>query len=386
MPIPPLHAFGPLTQIVRKWFQQPDKARPIEPIPHNVDWASLLEQGRQHGVVPILFHAVNEGLVGHVPDPVREELRVWFAGHARRSLMLVAELTRLVGLLERSGLSAIPVKGPVLAASVYGDVALRSFHDLDLLFHRDQVLAARDVLAANGYAMASTVHWPGDSAYLRSINSEFSMSNGRVSLDLHWRSFPTYYPFDLDATSVWEDLVPAKVAGRTVPSLSWEHLLLYLAAHGAKHSWSQFRWLCDFGRCVQVAPADWTRVVELGRQAGNPLVLTHALALAEEHLGVAIPEPVRGLVDDAARALAAEVWPQVAANAGEAPSATESFRFQRRLGRTAGDTLRLCCGVAIAPTEAEWRLVSLPPAAYSLYYPLRAWRLTTKYVRSRLFH
>ena len=45
----------------------------------------------------------------------------------------------------------IPYKGPVLSTSIYHDLALRSFGDLDILVHEHEVLRVLDLLVSYGY-------------------------------------------------------------------------------------------------------------------------------------------------------------------------------------------------------------------------------------------
>jgi len=49
------------------------------------------------------------------------------------TLRLTAELFRLLELFSANGISALLIKGPVLAAQAYGDPCVRSYGDLDLL-------------------------------------------------------------------------------------------------------------------------------------------------------------------------------------------------------------------------------------------------------------
>jgi hypothetical protein len=60
-------------------------------------------------------------------------LRARFEEIARKNLRFTAELIRILNCLESHGIAAIPFKGPTLAESVYGNLALREFSDLDIL-------------------------------------------------------------------------------------------------------------------------------------------------------------------------------------------------------------------------------------------------------------
>ena len=77
---------------------------------------------------------------------------------ARSNLLRTGELVKCLNLLQSQGITAVPMKGPVLAASAYGSLVLREFNDLDILVRERDVTRARDILIAEGYC--PTYHLP----------------------------------------------------------------------------------------------------------------------------------------------------------------------------------------------------------------------------------
>ncbi|MHC5830140.1 MAG: nucleotidyltransferase family protein, partial [Nostoc sp.] len=61
------------------------------------------------------------------------------------------ELLKILALLEYRGIEAIAFKGPILASSVYGNVALRQFNDLDILVRLQDFWQTKAVLVGQGY-------------------------------------------------------------------------------------------------------------------------------------------------------------------------------------------------------------------------------------------
>ena len=70
---------------------------------------------------------------------------------AIHALYLTAELLRILRLLDAHAIRAVPLKGPALAQSLYGDLALREFCDLDVLVQETDLRKARGLLEAQGY-------------------------------------------------------------------------------------------------------------------------------------------------------------------------------------------------------------------------------------------
>src|SRR5437867_6232608 len=84
----------------------------------DIDWAYLFLMARSHGMMPLLYWHLNATCPDAVPTASMDYLRDYFHENAQRNLYLTGELRRLLKLFEAQGISAIPYKGPVLAASV----------------------------------------------------------------------------------------------------------------------------------------------------------------------------------------------------------------------------------------------------------------------------
>jgi len=84
-----------------------------------------------------------------------ERIRTQFLANAGRNLLLTRKTLKDFKLLESNGILAIPFKGPVLASSLYGNLALRTFSDLDILVVKKDIMKAKDVLLSSGLRWGS---------------------------------------------------------------------------------------------------------------------------------------------------------------------------------------------------------------------------------------
>src|SRR5262249_51054068 len=96
------------------------------------EWARLIRLAERHAVRPLLWKRLEANAEG-LPLPVRARLTEAAELNARQSLRLTGELLRVLALLEERGVRALPYKGPMLSAEVYGDLGRREFLDLDIL-------------------------------------------------------------------------------------------------------------------------------------------------------------------------------------------------------------------------------------------------------------
>jgi hypothetical protein len=133
-----------------------------------LDWDCLLKEAEQHGITPLLYSNLEATFPGAVPEPFIHTLRDCFRKNLISNLLLTSEMCNVINLLESHGISAIPFKGPTLATAAYGDLALREFRDIDLLVRKEDVLKAKAILTARGYAPDHQLSREQEVAYLRS--------------------------------------------------------------------------------------------------------------------------------------------------------------------------------------------------------------------------
>jgi hypothetical protein len=94
-----------------------------------------------------------------------------------RGLAVEAATGGALSALERAGVPAISLKGPLLAQDLHGDLGMRDTHDVDVLVERPLLDAARRALEGLGYVPA-----PGP----RHLHVELRHA-ALPPVDLHWR-------------------------------------------------------------------------------------------------------------------------------------------------------------------------------------------------------
>jgi len=129
-------------------------------------------------------------------DSVPREIRQALADRQRAqiffSLRLTAELFGLLELFSSQGIEALVVKGPVLAVQAYGDPAMRSYGDLDMLVRQRNIRRATELMSAAGYVPAVSLSAidagkiPGQ--YL------FSKTDSKIIVELHNDHTLRYFP------------------------------------------------------------------------------------------------------------------------------------------------------------------------------------------------
>ena len=351
-----------------------------------LDWDLLLEAAEVHGLEPLLCWHLLEHAADLVPPAVGERLKARFARHGRSNLLLAGELVRILGSLEAAGIRALPYKGPVLAAGLYGNLALREFSDLDILVEPRRVPAARKLLLSAGYRTQLELSPRQQSAYLRSgCELGFAGREGSVVVELHWRIAPRCYWQEPAAEEFLERAQSVSLGEAQVRTLSPEDLLLVLALHAAKHLWRGLGWICDVAQLLRRFPAlDWSAVERRAAALGLRRLLCLPLHLANALLGASLPSgPSAAIAADAdLQALAQEVLQRPLVEIATAEWSVADHRFFPRARERRRDRMRYLLRMAVTPGTAEWQSVRLPAFLFPLYPAVRLVRLASKGMRS----
>jgi len=344
-----------------------------------LDWQRGLDLAEHHGVLPLVHQALRETHAGF-PSEVLEDLSARYEQNVRRNLRFTAELFGILDSLESAGIPAIPHKGPVLAQTVYGDLALRDFSDLDVLVPREDVLRAKRALQGLGYTPSSQFSAAEERAYLATgYEYTFDGPAGPNLLEIQWDIVPRFYAVDFPMREIFERAAPVELAGRKVKTLSAEDLLLTLCLHAAKHAWIRLCWLRDIAGVVSTQSIDWEPVGRRADDLGIRRIVGVGLALAQRLLGANLPQGILEAfrADSQAESLCAEIIAHIPSAEEYRTESPEYFRLMLRLRERTRDRLRFAARLAFTPSVGEWQSVRLPAALFPLYRVVRLFRLAS---------
>ena len=193
-----------------------------------IDWEYLLPTAHVHGMVPLLYWHLDAACPEGVPEDALDSLRAHFRANSLQNLYLAGELVRLLKVFGAHGVPAVPYKGPALAASVYGNLALRQFIDLDILVHRRDVPKAKALLISAGYRPQYRLTPAQEAALLGSRGTYvFTRDDGKSTVELHWQ-IVEHFSSPLKLDRLWGRRRHTLLGGELIPILSPEETLLIL--------------------------------------------------------------------------------------------------------------------------------------------------------------
>lgn len=345
-----------------------------------LDWSRVVAAAEGHGMAPLVHLHLSATVPGAAPPATLRRLAEGQRAVQLRNLRLTGVASHLLDLFARAGLAAVTYKGPTLAQTLYGNLALRPFGDIDLLVAHRDVLRARHLLVQHGYR-AGEAAAPADARAETAGQFLFQDADGAALVELHSERTLRHFPRPLDAGWLLDGACAVRVAGRELLTLPPVKLLLALSVHGTKDLWCRLKWICDIAEFVRVYRAlDWSEVFAHARRLGCQRMLGLALVLARDVLGAPLPPAC-------ARALAADPGAEAAAGSlrrrfpdpAAQLSAPGRFWFRARVCPGSWEGLRYALRLATTPAEEDWAATPLPATWTPLYALLRPLRLLRKY-------
>jgi len=320
------------------------------------DWPRLLLLAEQHGVLAHLCACLSGCETSAVPPESQQTILERRRAQNFLTLRLTGELFRILELLASQGISALVIKGPVLAVRAYGDPAMRKYGDLDLLVRQRDIRRATEALTASGYRAAVSLEAidagkvPGQ--YL------FSKPDANLLVELHNDRTLRYFPRRLPIEDFFARQVRVRLDSHEVPAPSVEDELVLICVHGAKHFWERLSWIADVAGLVsRRVEIDWVRATACAEAVRAKVLLHAGLLLAAGVLRTNLPEPVsvRAREDTAAADLVARVlrWLPAAGYAPPGLFERAAFRMRMRGGLLAAPAYLL--RLSLSPTEEDWQ-------------------------------
>jgi len=340
-------------------------------------WEETIDGARQHGILPMLFSKLS-ALEGAIPPNGMALARDEFERNAFHCFANAAELLVVLNIFEAAGIPAMPFKGVVLGASVYGDMTARTAGDLDVLIYYRDLLQATRILKERGYELTTKVLEDGSPEAKNYFEYHFERADDGMVLELRWRLELTQprYKRNLGMDWVWPRRRTATLAGAEVPNFDAVSGLLMLCMHGSKHVWTRLIWICDVAKLLESEPElDWSFAIREAKRLGLWRCLALGVLLARGLAGARVPADVlRSFEKDRTVQKLANFFQNHVLNEpgrvpdGRVPYDIQLLAFRERVSVVLSPAF-------LRPNARDRAVVKLPKALEPLYYVIRPFRM-----------
>lgn len=354
-----------------------------------VDWESV-DAGQfvalclHHRVFPAV-HAALKTI--DAPAAIREPLQAHYQRAAFRMFRLAGLMDTIASALAERQIRALFLKGPVLAAELYGDITRRCSGDIDLLVPIQELERTDQVLRTLGYEREDYFESVLNDWRWRHHHVNYVHGETNIKVEVHWRLHPGPGP-EPGFEVLWKRSRPIVLANAPIRMLGKEDLVVFLAVHGARHGWSRLRWLADIDRlCRQ--DVDWAAVRRTARKCGALHIVQQALYLSAGLFGTDISAALPGRPSARPQRLAVEalfyIENRINLHTDPVPEAVSRYH-RRHLYRLMPLRQKILYWLSMAyPFAEDANALPLPKPLHFLYFPLRpllwAWRRAARPAR-----
>jgi len=336
-----------------------------------INWEAFVQLALHHRVYPLLYVKLNKLKFYFVPEHVMEILHKSYQQNAFAMLELTSEMERIGRLFENNGIQAIFLKGPILADEIYGDIALRTSKDLDILVSINCIKATEELLKDSGYIKKKEKIILNEKKW-RIHHSVFLHPIYKFSIEIHWRlnDRPDKEPI---FNVLWERRRISKLTGQPLNILGEEDLFLYLVSHGARHGWFRLRWLLDTDRLLQRGLI-WDKYKHIIKDYSNELLVGQTLILTNRLFNTPINTEFKGLLVNKSYLLANMAIKFIKGSEINQPFPKELIPYHQYytwvLQKNIIQKIKYFM-ILSYPTYKDSQLLRLPKKIHFLYFPLR---------------
>lgn len=362
-------------------------------------WKQLFELAVEHRVVPLMYHRLTEaGAPGTNTNPAKSSataksavtntnpaaknaaesmqmFHAYAAQVARNNLRYYGELRTLLGRLNHRGIPAILLKGIHLAEKIYRNPGMREMNDMDILFRREDLKAAWEILTEMGYSSDKKLHFEpaeasGTTHQIPTVTRHSHhlpplLKEDVAALEIHWNITRPGRSYSIEPDELWEHAEPVTVAGEKARVLDPEDLLLHLCLHTSYQHMFSFgmRPFCDIAETVRHFDdrLDWNVFADraVSRKWDRGVFL--ALLIARDFTGAAIPDEVLE------RLRPADYNPDMAETAK-----TQILTEKETAATISPSMVQFATGKGMtAKIRTAWRRIFLPEDIMITMYPFR---------------
>lgn len=356
-----------------------NKNRIVSLINEDFDWNHLIQMAKRHKLMPLLYYNLNSICPEIVSENVLSDLKNFFSDNIRNNLLLTGELIKILKLLELNEITAIPYKGPILSISIFHNLSLRQFVDLDFYIHKSDALKVKKLLISKGYKPFFNTNIE-DSIYIKT-QSEYKFSNEKGFLiEFHLNFQGSFFYLPVSPLFLCNDLDTVTLNNSEILTFNNENLLLILCMHSASHDWDFLSRVCDISELIQSREINWNEIIKKAEILRIKKILFINLIIVKELFETEIPDDILTQIEieQSLESISKEIIIDYFLDVNELNLIKKSL-FDLKKREHIFDGIKDVFLSIFTPTSVDFNLVKLPESLFLLYYFLRPFFLFKRF-------
>jgi hypothetical protein len=338
-----------------------------------------------HRVLTLVYpYLIENGFSRYFDEKVLNQMHFLYIDNAKKNLLFVGLLQKILTILAGCGIKAVPLKGPILAEKLYGDTGARAFSDLDILIPKEEAFKAYTQLIQNGLNPELNLTPKQFLNYQKTREdiTLYTTDHSAVAIELHWELSARHFSTPFEFSVVEKNLIVDNFLGAKSYQFSSDDLLVYLCVHGSKHCWYNLESIFLVARLLSDnKDLNWNRVLCLSETIHCKTILLLGLYLADYFFAVPIPTEIQQLLEKnreklvKLRTYISSVIFRENKKTQWAVSKSKFTFYQIQAMDRLKDKIRYVFFVLCFPTNYDWQAKALPGNLNFLYFFFRPFRL-----------
>lgn len=346
-----------------------------------IEWDLFIQLTMHHRVYPLIYTKLIKVDKKLIPKYILQTLYQEYKKNTFQMLQLSGEMEQISRLFSENQIRLLFLKGPAIAADIYGDISLRTSKDLDVLIPINNLEKAEKLLLSLGYEKEEIPNVLNEWKW-RYHHVTYFHPQKNIQIEIHWRLEPRP-SMEPTFNQLWGQKRVSTITSYPVYILGKEDLFLYLISHGARHGWFRLRWLVDIDQMLRKGfDLEKTNIILKNHRkrhlGGQALILTSTL------LDTPINDKMKILTEGSRSKKLAQMAIFFIKEKMPLHIITSTNYYRRYLFSLQSSNLQRILRIMILfyPSSTDVTTLRLPKHLHLCYFPLRpflwAWRNLNK--------
>ena len=350
------------------------------------NWQAFIDLAYTNGILPTVHNTLKDK--PNIPTIVTENLKKISFDIARRNMLYTAELTNLVQIFQENKINALSFKGPILSEIIFKNVTQRQFLDLDIFISKSQIYTAAKLITEMGYIPMESIEFLKNEAKLQEEkNYEFFHPKKHTKVELHWKLLNNPLLGNFTEYDVWKNALSLKLFNTELKTLDFEFQILYLCSHGTAHMWERVEWIVDIDRFLRKSSLDLERLFHLSSELQSTQTLLLGLYLSHTLFDTPLPDFVtqkiqkeKHYLENLQKSILSAMQLSESKKLTDTEENRLLFQFFLQLEKNPLKKTLFILKTVFKYSNHDIMTVNLPKKLYFLYYFIRIYRLSKKYI------
>lgn len=344
-------------------------------------YKKLLSLAYTHAMLPKLYIILHKymGQTSAVAN-----LKPYYMDNIQKTMLMSAQLIKLVQLLQSHDIPTLSFKGPILSQLLHNSVSVRQYGDLDVLIKKIDREKVIHILKERHFHPEIILHDTSEKTFFDAVNVlGFHTPKKDIFIEIHWELLSKNYAISWKEDKLWERTNTVYIDHFPIEALNTENHFLYLCTHGSKHLFQRLSWVCDIDHFIQTQKTlCWKEVIALAKELGILRMIYLSLNLCEKLFNTPLPLEVKQYIlkDNTTLLLTKKIIDVHFSHNSTSTKSPRSFTLLLRMRENNFDKLKFIWHALFSPKFDDFKFVQLPFYLKYLYLFIRPLRLLRKYL------